>query len=267
MALGGNLKKKSLIPTEEKSKAAKTTPKKMVKKATAKKKEKSAPKKTKAATSSKPKSTPTKPKSTSEQKVESKAEVIVRDRTPVLQQGRLSKMEYNRRLLLHERFSVEVKALKGKRVHLIVFQIENEEFAIEISKVSEVVVTPTITRMPQAPKYVPGIATIRGKGVVTLDLAYKLGYVENTDLLKDRSGFTIVVKTERFNVGLLVSDVPKNQMINGDIVQPASDSVSETSLDETYIKGLIRLDNRMIFYIDIDEMIEGDRLKARLIED
>ncbi|MEQ9307483.1 MAG: chemotaxis protein CheW [Marinoscillum sp.] len=256
MALGGNLKKKSLIPTEKQEKKA------VAKKPVAK----DTPKKRKTKGSAAKRSTDTKT-TTDTSKRHKEQEVVHAPSTPVLDQRRLSKFEYNRRLKLHERFNEEVKALKGQRVHLIVFQIENEEFAIEISKVSEVVVTPAITRMPQAPKYVPGIATIRGKGVVTLDLASKLGYVDSIEQLKARSGFTIVIKTERFNVGILVSDVPKNEIISGDIIQPAIDSVSETSIDETYIKGLVKLDKRMIFYIDIDEMIEGDRLKSRLAED
>lgn len=186
---------------------------------------------------------------------------------PVVRAGLVTKAEYERRQKLHDKFAAEIKALDGKRVHLIVFRIEQEEFAIEISKVSEVVVTPTITRMPQAPRYVPGIATIRGRGVVTLDLAYKLGYVDDSQNLAERSAYTIVIKTERFTVGVLVPEVPVSQIIEGEKIQTADDNVSETSLDETYIKGLIRTEGRMIFYIDIDEMIEGDRLKSRLVEE
>lgn len=286
MALGGNLKKKTLIPAEEAKKESKpakpkkkvsttatkkaTKPtKKVVKKRAKKVEEKPAKKITKEKEAPKqPAPAPVKAVTPAPlaEPVQVSPPALPRAPLMALREGLISKTEYERRQKLHERFHQEVMAMKGRNVHLIVFRIEQEEFAIEISKVNEVVVTPEITRMPQAPKYVPGIATIRGKGVVTLDLAYKLGYVPDSQGLKDRSAYTIVIKTSRFGVGLLVPDVPKNQIINGDIVQPAADNISETSLDETYIKGLFRIDGRMIFFIDIDEMIEGDRLKSRLVE-
>ena len=185
---------------------------------------------------------------------------------PVVREGLVTKLEFERRQKLHEKFSEEIKSLDGKQVHLIVFRIEKESFAIEISKVNEVVVTPEITRMPQAPRYIPGIATIRGRGIVTLDLAYKLGYVDGMEGLKSRSEYTIVVKTQKFTVGVLVPEVPVSHIISGSNIQPAHDNVSETSLDETYVKGLFRTEGGMVFFIDIDEMIEGDRLKSRLSE-
>ncbi len=185
---------------------------------------------------------------------------------PKGREGLLTKIEYERRQKLHAKFSEEIGALEGKQVHLIIFRIEQELFALEIAKVNEVVVTPDITRMPQAPKYIPGISTIRGKGIVTLDLAYKLGYVESRDDLKDRSQYTIVIKTEKFTIGVLVPEVPVSHIVSGSEIQTAHDNVSETSLDETYVKGLFRTENEMVFFIDIDEMIEGDRLKSRLAE-
>ncbi len=278
MALGGNLKKKSLIPkTEEKenksSKKKSNSPakqkKKVNKKPAEKPLQKSATRKpvAKKATTEKKAAKPKKVKETVEENVVTAPRPkSIEHEKPAARAGLLSKMEYERRQKLHEKFTADVKELDGKQVHMIVFRIEQEEFALEISKVNEVVVTPKITRMPQAPKYVPGIATIRGKGVVTLDLAYKLGYVDSAEKLSERSEYTIVIKTNRFTVGVLVPEVPVSQVVAGNRIQTADDSVSETSLDETYIKGLIRTKDRLIFYIDIDEMIEGDRLKARLVE-
>ncbi|MAE84947.1 MAG: hypothetical protein CMB80_19575 [Flammeovirgaceae bacterium] len=279
MALGGNLKKKSLLPSAEKPAKKEESEKKPVKKTVAKKTvakkavaAKSVDKKpvAKKATAKKPaakKSTRTTVKTkVAAPKIEQIFLEAAPAEKPQQRQGLVSKLEFDRRQKLHEKFSTEIKQLKDQQVHLIVFRVEKEYFAIEISKVNEVVLTPEITRMPQAPKYIPGIATIRGKGVVTLDLAYKLGFVENSDDLKGRSEYTIVIKTERFTVGVLVPEVPVSQIILGKKIQPADDNVSETSLDETYIKGLIRNEDGMVFFIDIDEMIEGDRLKSRLVE-
>lgn len=330
MALGGNLKKKSLLPNDEgpakdketstekakpkssdKTKAQAESKKPAAKKAVAKKAptKKATPKKGVAKKSTSKKTSSKKieevkapEQSVVEEKVITKEVVppapvavtpapievveqpaqevvpapVVREtkhtfesyvvEKPVVREGLVTKLEYERRQKLHEKFSEEIKSLDGKQVHLIVFRIENESFAIEIGKVNEVVVTPEITRMPQAPRYIPGMATIRGRGIVTLDLAYKLAYVDGLEGLKTRSEYTIVVKTQKFTVGVLVPEVPVSHIISGSNIQPAYDNISETSLDETYVKGLFRTEEGMVFFIDIDEMIEGDRLKSRLSE-
>ncbi|MFH6984278.1 chemotaxis protein CheW [Marinoscillum luteum] len=176
----------------------------------------------------------------------------------------LTQEELARRSELHKRFKEEIDSLKGKHVHLIVFQLGQESFAMEISKVNEVVPSVPITKMPQTPKYIKGIATIRGKGIIILDLADKLGLVDASEDIKTRSAYTMVVSTERFTVGILVPEVPSNQKVSGDTIQSTIDNLSETSLDETYIKGLVKVQGEMVYFIDIDELIEGDRLRARM---
>lgn len=185
-------------------------------------------------------------------------------RTPKTGAGLMSKEEYERRESLHAKFTEEIEALKDKLVHVIAFRLMEEEFAIEISKVNEVVVTPAITRLPKTPAYVPGIATIRGNGIIMLDLAAKLGLVGPSATVAERGGYTLVVSSDRFTVGILVPEVPTNHKVMGSLIQPTGLDLAGTPEDETYIKGLIRLGEKHIFYIDIDELIEGDRMKARI---
>lgn len=184
-----------------------------------------------------------------------------------LPEGALSQTEYERRIALHQKFQREIEGLDRKQIHLIVFEVGGESYAIDIDKINEVVPTPAITRMPRTPVYIAGIATIRGKGIVTIDLAKKLGLVPDDEALAGRSAYTIVVNTGTYTVGLLVPNVPHNRRFPGKDIQPAADSVSDTTLDETYIKGLIRENDRVLFFIDIDELIEGDRLKSRVVKE
>ena len=196
---------------------------------------------------------------------EAKAKKVSKKEESADKSWSLTQEELTRRSELHRRFKEEIDSLKGQHVHLIVFQLGQESFAMEISKVNEVVPTVPITKMPQTPRYIKGIATIRGKGIIILDLADKLGLVDASEDIKARSAYTMVVSTERFTVGILVPDVPFNQKISGDTIQSTIDNLSETSLDETYIKGLVKVQGQMVYFIDIDELIEGDRLKARMI--
>lgn len=276
MALGRNLKKQSLIPSEEENKYEKktVTEPKADRKATTAVKVKPAAKKNPVKKEKKEASKPA-----PEPVVQTVPVVHAPEPAPVMEKiqevklaqrvepkTRISKQEFETRKSLHDRFHKDVEALKGRVVHLIIFKLGEEEFAIEISKINEVVVTPSITRMPKAPDYIPGIATIRGRSIVTIDMARKLG-IEQTIAESERRKYTIVINTERYVVGILVPQVPTNQRITGDIIQPTSDNVSATSIDETYIKGLIRMTDRVIFFMDIDALIEGDRMPSRVSQD
>ncbi len=50
----------------------------------------------------------------------------------------------------------------------------------------------------------------------------------------------------------------------GNDIQSTAEDFSETTFDETYVKGMLKLDGRVIFLMDIDELVEGDRLKNRV---
>ncbi len=168
----------------------------------------------------------------------------------------LSEAEYKRRQDLKAKFSRELEELKGKKLQLIVFKLGEGSYALEIDKTREVVVTPTITRTPHAPQYIKGVAKIRGNAFVVMDLA------EKYNLTSDNSGtnYTVVIESEIYKAGILVRDVPTTLIVSGDELGAASGIMSDTALDETYIKGIIEKDDQMIFLIDIEELIEGDKV-------
>ncbi|MFT7237561.1 MAG: purine-binding chemotaxis protein CheW [Cyclobacteriaceae bacterium] len=165
-----------------------------------------------------------------------------------------------RRKELHEKFSEEIKGLSGKKVHLIVFDLEKIKFALEIEKIDEVVATPAINKLPKSPTYIPGIAAIRGTDIIILDLGSKLG-LDQISNIKHEDTFTIVVASQRFTIGILTPLIPINIIVSGEHIQPTGMDIAGSPEDETYIKGIIRHGEERIYFIDIDELLEGDRTK------
>ncbi len=179
----------------------------------------------------------------------------------------ISHEEYNRRMMLQKNFHDQIALVKDKQVHLVFFGLGTTTYALEISKVEEVVVTPQLTKMPNAPAYISGIGTVRGKSILMIDLAAKLGLVPSETNFKERTDYAIIVKSERFLAGILVPSVPLNKKISGDQIAPLAQNIAESTEEESYIKGIITTkEGSNAFFIDIDELIEGDRLKARVAE-
>ncbi len=55
------------------------------------------------------------------------------------------------------------------------FTLRNEDFAVEIFKVREVLDVATLTKIPRMPKYLCGVINLRGNVVPVVDLGLKLG--------------------------------------------------------------------------------------------
>lgn len=176
----------------------------------------------------------------------------------------ISQAEFDRRTKLHEKFVTEIQNLAGTDIQLIVFALGTDKFAIEISKIHEVVRKPKVTPLPKTPSYIKGIGQIRGTNIIMMDLAEKLGLPFAESKWEERSEYCIIVSSERFTVGILVPEVPQSIKCNGSIIQPTGYEMAGTPEDETYIKGLISWKGEQVFFIDIDELIEGDRLRSRV---
>jgi len=225
MALGKNLKKKKLIPDKEEKKD-------MVK---------AQPKVKKKRLISKAKQIPKKP---AVPRKKAKEELI----------NFISKEKEERRELLLKKFETEIKELAGKSIQFVVFKMGAEEYAIEIAKVKEVVVTPKVSLVPKMPEYIKGLSDIRGRTVLVLDLALKLGLPSLAE-----AGYTLVIDSKKQRMGLLLSNLPLALKVDGKDISPPMNYLNENAKEDTPVKGVIKLNERLIYYLDVDELLSGEK--------
>jgi purine-binding chemotaxis protein CheW len=136
---------------------------------------------------------------------------------------------------------------------IVVFKLGQEEYGLHIDQIKEVVITPTITRMPQTPAFVRGVANIRGNVIAILDLEEKFGLVRN-DVTNGGNNFTLVIESDDYKMGILVREVPNTLSISSASIE---DSVftGDHQSEQSYITGIVKLDKRLIIMIDIFKVI------------
>lgn len=141
-----------------------------------------------------------------------------------------------------------------QNVQIVVFKLGNEEYGLHIDQIKEVVITPTITRMPQTPAFVRGVANIRGNVIAILDLEDKFGLALNDASPKDTNNFTLVIESDEYKMGILVRHVPNTLSISSANIE---DSVftGDHQTEQSYITGIVKLDKRLIIMIDIFKVI------------
>ncbi|MBI5098482.1 MAG: chemotaxis protein CheW [Nitrospirae bacterium] len=137
-------------------------------------------------------------------------------------------------------------------LQLVTFTLEKEEYAVNILNVQEINRITEITRVPNAPDYVEGVINLRGKVIPVINLRKKFGlYNKDTD----DSSRVIIMDIHGVTYGLVVDSVSEVLRIPADIVEPPPPMAS--SMSSMFIKGIAKLENRLIILIDIDGLMGG----------
>jgi purine-binding chemotaxis protein CheW len=146
---------------------------------------------------------------------------------------------------------IETKAKEQDEIlQLVSFKVGNEEFAIDILKVNEIIRFMEITKMPNSPAHVEGIINLRGKVVPVVSLRIKMGLpaIEN-----DSNSRIIVVELHNKIIGFKVDAVYEVLRIPRSITETPPDLVS--NVNSQYITSVGKIDDRLLILLDIEKML------------
>lgn len=155
----------------------------------------------------------------------------------------------------------QTKKDQGHRMQLIIFKLGNEEYALSIEHIKEVVLTPRIAKMPQTPPYIKGVANIRGNIIAILDLEEKFGIEKNENLVST-GNYTLVLENNNFKAGFLVREVPNTLTIGSTEIEDASSFIQSNNSDQNYFQGVAKVGERLIILIDILRLIENSNINT-----
>jgi purine-binding chemotaxis protein CheW len=143
----------------------------------------------------------------------------------------------------------------------LTFTLDNEQYAIGVSKVREVLEHTKITKLPRTAEFMKGIINLRGTGVPVIDLRLKFGLPE-TPITKDTS--IIVMEVESLDgtvvVGALADAVHEVVEIDEGSVEPAPRF--GTRLAAEFIKGVGKREDLFVIILDIDRIFNAEEITA-----
>lgn len=147
----------------------------------------------------------------------------------------------------------------------LTFEVAEEEYAIDILRVREILVYAPLTSVPRAPEFIAGVMNLRGTVVPVVDLRNKLGLPPTTI-----TGTTCVVivdihshaetNTQTSHVGLLADDVRQVMSLASGDIEPAP--AFGTKIDLAYLRGMGDLGDRFALILDIDRLLTALELTA-----
>ncbi len=145
--------------------------------------------------------------------------------------------------------SAEAGSKIDEIVQLVTFKLGSEEFALDILKVQEINRIVEITKVPKAPDFVEGVINLRGRVIPIVDIRKKF-HLNIKEATKETR--IIVVNIMNKTIGLIVDSVSEVLRINSLTIQPPPPLIA--GLDSDYIKGVGKLDERLIILLDIDKI-------------
>lgn len=144
-------------------------------------------------------------------------------------------------------------------LQLVTFKLGDEEYAVDILKVQEINRMVEITTVPNTPAFIEGVINLRGKVIPVVNLRSKFGLGPKDIDSQSR----IMVVNVGATIGLVVDSVSEVLRLPADTVEPPPAMTS--GLDSEYIKGIGKLEDRLLILLDIDRLI-GKAEEPHLIE-
>ncbi len=142
-------------------------------------------------------------------------------------------------------------------IQLVGFRLDNEDYAIAITKIQEIILMKPITRIPQVPDFIEGLINLRGSVIPIVNLRKRFGLPPREI---DDETRTIVVNVHEKTVGCVVDAVTQVMRINRDQIQPPPLGVM--AVNHQYLAGLAKLDDRLMIILDIDKLFQAEELAA-----
>ncbi len=141
----------------------------------------------------------------------------------------------------------------------LIFVVEDEYYAVPISKVQEVIQFIPITPLHETSNFLKGVINLRGRIIPVIDMRLKFGLPERE--YTERTIFIIVEVVggkDIYHLGLIVDNVQ-------DVVEIDQEKVEKTpevgfKFKSKYLYGIIQLNNRMVMILNLESILTTDEV-------
>lgn len=143
----------------------------------------------------------------------------------------------------------------------LTFFLAEEEYAVSIHKVKEIIEYSSITKVPKVPRWIRGVINLRGNVVPVVDLAVRFGLNERP-LTKTTCIVIVEVQLDAETTVMGVIADAVNQVIDlnpGDIEEPPAFG---TRVRLEYLAGMGKLGKKFALILNIDRVLSATELLA-----
>jgi purine-binding chemotaxis protein CheW len=138
----------------------------------------------------------------------------------------------------------------------VLCELAGATYAVRSDDIEHLEMVGHLTPVPNAPPFVDGVTSVRGRVIPVINLRAKFGFDRQASDIRAR---LIVVRSGGRSVGLLVDTAREFANIAEASVQPPPDGLAEMST--RYLRGMAHLGDRLVLVLDIQELIRVSDLQ------
>ncbi len=137
----------------------------------------------------------------------------------------------------------------GGRRQLLTFRIQEQEYAMDVAHVVQVVRMVGVTRAPKAPDYVEGLMNLHGQVIPVINLARVFGLKEQT---VDLDTQLLIATAKGHTAAFIVDLVSEVLMLSQEQIERPDDIVQALA----YLYGVGMVDERLLLLLDLDALFD-----------
>ena len=141
--------------------------------------------------------------------------------------------------------------LGAASVELLCFKVADEEYAISIMNIKEIIKPREVTEVPRVPAFVRGILSLRGNIIPIFDMRVRLGLPGAAGSEHER---IVVVKRQGGFCGVLVDEVVQVVRLAEAGIEPPP--VVLEGIDRDFVQGIGRVAGRMLILLDMEQVLD-----------
>jgi purine-binding chemotaxis protein CheW len=135
-------------------------------------------------------------------------------------------------------------------IQLVVFDLANEHYGVDIAAVESIIKMMPITVMPHAPSFVEGVINLRGSVLPVIDMHKRFSLPPAEESKNTR---IIVVTMNGVKVGMIVDAVSEVLRIPQDSIEPPPPMV--TTVDSAFITGIAKVGEQLVILLDLGRVL------------
>lgn len=133
------------------------------------------------------------------------------------------------------------EADEEEKIEFLCFMLSDEEYAVALGEVREIIKYSDITDVPKTPPYLAGIISLRGSIIPIFDLRVRLGLATKE---YDRKTRIIIVSNKDRPIGIIVDSVTEVVRLKKSDLQETPSLLN--NIDTELLSGVGRYDDRLL---------------------
>lgn len=131
----------------------------------------------------------------------------------------------------------------------VVFRLREEYFGVPIEQVHAIEKIPELTKIPQAPTYVSGMAELRGEVTTVIDLRKLLGIGE----INHEHARALIVDIQGLRLGIMVDEAREVLNLDPSTIEDPPQMIG--GIEKEYISGVSKQNERLLIVMNLEKVL------------